>query len=148
MSARPEAAQEEHVVVFSLGGEHYGVEVTDVQEIIPAGNVVPLPNAPDSVEGLTNLRGRIVPAVNLRRRLGMEAVEATSEARVVVVSVDGVQLGLVVDAVSEVMRIPQSLIDPPSALATLPDDDLVRGIGKLDRGLVCLLNLRPLVGGL
>lgn len=141
-------AQDEHVAVFHLGNERYGVEITAIQEIIQVGDVMRIPNAPPYLEGVTNLRGRIIPVVNLRHRLGMPPTAHTEQTRIVVVMVDGASVGLVVDAVSQVMRIPQPDVDPPSVLVTLPDDDLVRGIAKTQDGLISLLNLRSLVGGL
>ncbi|HEY8491248.1 MAG TPA: chemotaxis protein CheW [Dehalococcoidia bacterium] len=148
MSTAELLAQDEQVVAFHLGNERYGVEITAIQEIIQVGTVTPIPNAPAYLEGVTNLRGRIIPVVNLRHRLGMPPAEHTERTRIIVVTVDGTPVGLVVDAVSEVMRIPQADIEPPSVLVTLPDDDLVRGIGKTPEGLISLVNLRSLVGGL
>lgn len=148
MSTAELLAQDEQVVVFHLGNERYGVEITAIQEIIQVSAIMRIPSAPPHVEGVTNLRGRIIPVLNLRGRLGMPAAEQTEQTRIVVVSVEGSAVGLMVDAVSEVVRIPQSAIDPPSVLVTLPDDDLVRGIGKTEDGLICLVNLRSLVSGL
>lgn len=148
MSTAELLAQDEQVVAFHLDNERYGVEITAIQEIIQVGAVTPIPNAPAYLEGVTNLRGRIIPVVNLRHRLGMSPAEHTERTRIMVVAVDGSAVGLVVDAVSEVMRIPQADIEPPSVLVTLPDDDLVRGIGKTPGGLISLVNLRSLVGGL
>ena len=110
-------ADEIQLVVFTLKQDdtvcEYGVPITQVQEIIPVAKTTKLPQAPDFVEGIINLRGRIIPIIDLKKRFQMSASELTSETRSVVVEVAGQTVGIIVDQVSEVLRIPLESIEPP-----------------------------------
>ena len=141
MSANDQA-REEQLVVFELASESYGVEISRVQEIDRMERVTAVPHAPMFVEGVINLRGRITPVVDLRSRFGLPKTEATPLTRVVVVKAANEEwVGLVVDAVSEVLRIQTSAIEPPSAMVTTTDSGFLRGIAKLDNRLIILLDL-------
>lgn len=132
---------EEQLVVFELAGESYGVEISRVQEIDRMQTITVVPQAPSFVEGVINLRGRITPVVDLRTRFGLPKVEPTPLTRIVVVKAGEEWVGLVVDAVSEVLRIPVEAIEPPSAMVTTAESTYLRGIAKLESRLIILLDL-------
>lgn len=134
-------AREEHVVIFRLADEFYALDIQTVQEIVRMQAITAIPGADAWVEGITNLRGRVVPVIDLRRRCGILASEHTQETRIVVVSSANGMVGLIVDAVSEVMRIPGEQIEPPSSIVTVPENAYLRGIAKLDDRLVSLMEL-------
>ncbi|HLI25712.1 MAG TPA: chemotaxis protein CheW [Chloroflexota bacterium] len=135
------AAQEEQVVVLELAGEAYGVEIGRVQEIIRMQPITRVPNGPACFEGVTNLRGRVIPVLDLRKRFGLEPTPPTRRSRIVVAELGEHTVGLVVDAVSEVLRVPAAAVEPPSALVTTADSAYLRGVAKLDERLVLLLDL-------
>jgi purine-binding chemotaxis protein CheW len=132
---------EEQVVVLELAGEAYGVEIGRVQEIIRMQPVTRVPNGPPCFEGVTNLRGRVIPVLDLRKRFGLEPTPPTRRSRIVVAELGEHTVGLVVDAVSEVLRVPATAVEPPSALVTTADSAYLRGVAKLDERLVLLLDL-------
>ncbi len=132
---------EEHVVVFRLAEEYYALDIQAVQEIVRMQTITSIPGSDAWVEGITNLRGRVVPVIDLRRRCNIIASEYTPETRIVVVSSTNGMVGLIVDAVSEVMRIPSDQIEPPSSIVSVPENSYLRGVAKLDERLVSLMDL-------
>lgn len=132
---------EEHVVVFRLGQEFYALDIQAVQEIVRIQPTTSIPGSEPWVEGITNLRGRVVPVIDLRRRCGVQASEHTSDSRVVVVGGATGMVGLIVDAVTEVMRIPVDQIEAPGAIVSVPQNSYLRGIAKLEDRLVSLMDL-------
>jgi purine-binding chemotaxis protein CheW len=134
------------LVSFHLGGEEFGLDILRVQEIIRVQQLTRVPNSPDFIAGVMNLRGRIIPVVALRRRFGLEPIPADKQTRIVVVEVKGAVLGFIVDAVSEVLRIPADTIEPPPCMGKL-EQEYVSGVGKLDDRLLILLNLDRLMSG-
>lgn len=132
---------EEHVVIFRLADELYALDIQTVQEIVRMQAITSIPGSDFWVEGITNLRGRVVPVIDLRKRCGVEARDYTAETRIVVVSSPGGMVGLIVDAVSEVMRIPGEQVEPPSAIVSVPENTYLRGIAKLEDRLVSLVDL-------
>lgn len=135
------AVGEEQVVVLELAGEAYGVEIGRVQEIIRMQSITRIPNGPAFVEGVTNLRGRVIPVLDLRKRFGLRAATATRRSRIVVGELGKHTAGLVVDGVSEVLRVSGEVIEPPSTLVTTSDSAYLRGVAKLDERLILLLDL-------
>jgi purine-binding chemotaxis protein CheW len=131
---------EEQLVVFALGEELYGVRIGVVREIITWQQVTRVPHTPPYVEGVINLRGRVIPVIDLRRRLGLPSGERDRHTRIVVVEGEGDIVGMVVDAVSEVLTVTGDRVEPPSPYAGV-NVDYVRGIAKLDDRLVILLDL-------
>lgn len=129
------------LVVFALGSEYYGVDSADVREILRMQSITLVPGAPHFVEGVINLRGRVVPVVDLRKKLHLPVSEQTRENRIVVVDVAGQDVGVIVDAVTEVLRILLSTVESPSAMITDSDSDYLRGIAKLENKLIILLDL-------
>jgi len=141
-----EGAKEVQLVVFGLADESYGVHVLAVEEIIRLQEITAIPHAPDFVEGVINLRGRVIPVLDLRKRFGLPPAEATKSTRIVVVEASGMTVGLVVDSVDEVRNLPTDTIEPPSPIVTTVDSDFLMGVGKLPAGggqeqLVILLDL-------
>lgn len=120
------------LVSFVIGGEEFGIDILRVQEIIRPVPVTRVPHAPPFVEGVINLRGRIVPVVDARRRFGLPAREPGEDSRIVVVELEGRTVGFVMDAVREVIRIDRSVIEPAPELAVGLDADYIRGVAKLD----------------
>ncbi len=139
------AKTEQQLVVFDLSGEDYGIDIGTVRSIIRMQEITKVPGTPDFVEGVTNLRGSIIPVVDLRKRFGLSAGDQTNESRVVVVDISGQDIGMMVDAVTEVMRIPVSSIEPPSSVITTTDSDYLLGIAKLEDRLVILLDLEKVL---
>ena len=140
---------EEQLVVFELNDEAYGVNVAYVQSIIPMQDIVTVPGAPVFIEGVVNLRGAVVPVIDLRVRFGLleetgaeGALTGRPKAVIVIVEFNKLQVGLIVDKVTEVIKIPDTAIEPPSPLLASVDTAYLRGIGKLgDDRVIILLDL-------
>jgi purine-binding chemotaxis protein CheW len=129
-----------HLVTFNLDQEEYGVEIGSVQEIIRVGQITPVPNAPKFISGVINLRGKVIPVMNLRKRLDLPDGALTKNSRIVVVESGVKILGMLVDSVSHVLRMPGASVDDPP-----PEADqmkaYVRGIGKVDSRLIMIMDL-------
>jgi purine-binding chemotaxis protein CheW len=134
------------LVTFRLGNEEFGVDILKVQEINRMMDITRIPNAPPFIEGVINLRGKIIPIVDLRKKLGFDSGNGQSEktTRIIVVELDGLVLGFIVDSVSEVLRIPENTIEPPPSIVGGVESDYIEGVGKLDNRLLILLELKKL----
>ncbi|MEE8413126.1 MAG: chemotaxis protein CheW [Dehalococcoidales bacterium] len=141
MAEKTDTANEMQLVVFDLASEYYGVDIGDVREIIRMQTVTRVPGAPPYVEGIINLRGQVIPVVDLRKRLQLAVGEQTNESRIVWLTINDQDVGVIVDGVTEVLRIPVSSIEPPSSMVSSVDADYLRGIAKLDTRLIILLDL-------
>ncbi|RNC29570.1 MAG: Chemotaxis protein CheW [Candidatus Dichloromethanomonas elyunquensis] len=137
---------EEQLVTFSLGSEEFGVEIMKAQEIIRIPPITRVPKAPSYVEGVINLRGNVIPVVNLRVRFGMPLDEETDLSRIVVLQVRRRVFGVRVDRVTEVLRLDSEAIEPPPPVALGMDSSFIRGVGKIGERLLILLNLDQLMG--
>lgn len=135
------ALDEMQLVVFELGDESYGVDISRVQDINRMQEITEIPHAPDSVVGVINLRGRVIPVIDLRQRFGLPIVEHTKATRIVVVRMGENLIGMIVDAVSQVLRISADIVEPPSPVLASIDSKYLRGIAKFDDHLVVLLDL-------
>ena len=135
------AGAEMQLVVFELGDESYGVDISRVQDINRMQEITEIPHAPESVVGVINLRGRVIPVIDLRKRFGLPDAVHTKDTRIVVVHLEGNLIGVIVDAVSQVLRIPADIVEPPSPVLAGVDSKYLRGIAKLDDKLVILLDL-------
>ena len=113
--------EERQLVIFDLAAESYGVDINAVQGIIRMQTITKVPRTPEFVEGVINLRGEVIPVVDLRKRFGLTATEETKDSRIVVVYIGGQQVGMVVDAVTEVLRISADSIEPPRAVTESSD---------------------------
>jgi purine-binding chemotaxis protein CheW len=136
-----EVFMERQLVVFDLGGEHFGVDIVAVDGIVDMMEITRVPQSPDFVEGVTNLRGSILPVIDLRKRLKLPVLDRTKETRIVVVNMDGLKVGMVVDAVSEVLTISDDVIEPPPPSITSVDTAFITGIAKVAPRLIILLDL-------
>ena len=130
-----------HLVTFTLGREEYGVEIDSVQEIIRATDITPVPGAPVHVRGVINLRGKIIPVVVLRRRFGMPDGADSEDQRIIVVEMGAKRLGMLVDSVSQVIKVPAGVVEEMPEEATTVDDHYIRGVGKLANRLIIILDL-------
>jgi purine-binding chemotaxis protein CheW len=130
-----------HLVTFQLGKEEYGVEIATVQEIIRATDITPVPGAPSHVRGVINLRGKIIPVIDLRKRFALADVEARDEQRIIVVELGDKRLGMLVDSVSQVIKVPSDFVEEMPEEATSVDENFIRGVGKLDNRLIIILDL-------
>ena len=140
--ANASSAREEQVVVLQLSGESYGIDIAKVQEIKTMSPITSMPRSPSFIEGVINLRGKITPIVNMHTRFGRPKADYSKDTRIVVVDMEGTWVGLIVDSVSEVMRIHADSVEQPSQLVATVDADFIRGIAKLgDERLVILLDL-------
>lgn len=133
------------VVSFEVGAEEYAVDILEVQEIIRMVEITEVPKAPHFVEGVINLRGKVIPIVDLRLRFGLPIVERTKDTRIVVVDVARIILGFIVDSVSEVLRIPSSLIESPPN-GKQGGSEFYKGVGRVEGRLLILLDLNRLLG--
>jgi len=133
------------LVSFNLGEEEYGVDILKVQEINRMLEVTQVPNVPEYVDGIINLRGKVIPIIDLRRRFGMERKEHDKNTRIVVVELNGKTVGFVVDAVREVLRIPKSVTEPPPSIVARVDAECITAVGKLDDRLLILLDLEKVL---
>ncbi len=132
---------EQQLVVFDLASEAYGVDIGAVREIIRMQDITRVPRTPDFVEGVINLRGKVIPVVDLRKRFMVPVAEQTDDNRIVVVDIGGEDIGVVVDAVTEVLRILSDSVEPPSSVITTTDSDYLMGICKLESRMIILLDL-------
>lgn len=132
------------LVSFHIDDEEFGLEILRVQEIIRTPPLTRVPASPAFVEGVVNLRGRVIPVISLRKRFGLGARELDKETRIVVVEVMGTVLGLMVDAVSEVLRIKPDTLEPPPRLGRV-EREYVRGVAKLEGRLLILLDIERLM---
>jgi purine-binding chemotaxis protein CheW len=133
------------LVSFNIGDEEFGVDILKVQEIIRTVEVTRVPNSPDFVDGVINLRGKVIPIIQLRKRFGMPSRERDKNTRIIVVELEGKIVGFVVDGVSEVLRIPASVTEAPPALIGGLQADYITAIGKLEDRLLILLNLEKVL---
>lgn len=133
------------LVTFKIGEEEFGVDILKVQEIIRMMPITKVPNAPNFVEGVINLRGSVIPIIDMRKRFGMSANAHDAQTRITVMDLQGQVVGFVVDAVREVLRIKESTIEPPPAVVSGIGSEYLKGVGKLDDRLLILLDLDKLL---
>jgi purine-binding chemotaxis protein CheW len=134
-------ARELHIVGFRIGRETFGVPIAMVHEIVRVPEITAVPEAPDYVEGVINLRGKIVPVVDLRKRFGEAEISSTRKNRILVAEVEHKMVGLIVDAASEVIKIPEGDVEPPPNVFEEGELNYVTGVGKLSGRLIILVDL-------
>lgn len=131
------------LVIFELGGEEFGVDIMAVQEIIKMPAITSIPQAPEYVSGVINLRGRIIVVINLGKKFNILSSENNDDYKVIVVELENQIIGMMVDSVSEVLRIPTTSVDPaPDIIKSGVSSNYIQGVGKLDDRLLILLDLR------
>jgi len=133
------------LVTFKIGNEEFGINILLVQEIIKMLQITKIPNTPEYVEGIINLRGKIIPVVDLRSRLGMNKKDMNKDSRVIVVEVDNKTIGFIVDSVNEVIRIPANITEPPPELITGVDSEYIKSVGKLEDSLLILIDIEKIL---
>lgn len=130
------------LVSFNLGTEEFGVDIGMVQEIVRMPEITRVPRTPAFVEGVVNLRGKIIPVVDLRKRFRLPVTENTKSTRIIIVTMNQRTVGMIVDGVSEVRRISSDSVDPtPEMVASVIDASYLKGIAKLEGRLLILLDL-------
>ena len=134
------------LVSFKLGKEEFGIDILQVQEINRMVEITQIPDAPSYVEGIINLRDKVIPVIDLRKKLGLEATEHCKETRIVVMDVNGRMTGMIVDSVSEVLRAPKSTIEPPPQMVNSVNADYLSGVVKLEGRLLILLDISKIAG--
>jgi purine-binding chemotaxis protein CheW len=144
-SRKHEGAGTMQLVSFQLGQEEYGVEITKVQEIILMGEITRVPQTPPYIKGLINLRSTVIPIVDLRLRFGLPEQPPTDETRIMVVNVRGKTVGIIVDAVNEVLRISRDQIAPPPTTVAGAGREYLTGLVRLNKGLLILLDIDKLL---
>jgi len=136
---------EKQLVVFELAKELFGVDIGAVESIIKMQTITRVPLSPEFVEGVINLRGKVLPVIDLRLRFGLPAIELTKSNRIMVVSIDGSEVGMIVDGVSEVLSTTDGDVEPPPAMASTVNSTCIVGIAKIDARLVILLDLKKIL---
>ena len=137
---KDQAAQELQLVIFRLAREEYGLPITKVQEINRLVPITKLPQTPSFMEGVINLRGRVIPVIDLRKRFQLSTAEHSDDTRIIIVEVKGQTVGVIVDAVTEVVRLSAGNIEPPPP-AFILDAQYIEGVGKMDDRLLILLDI-------
>jgi purine-binding chemotaxis protein CheW len=134
------------LVSFQLAKEIYGIEITKVREIILISEITKIPQTPHYVRGLINLRSTVIPVIDLRSFFGLQEGEQTDESRIMVLQAAGKTIGIMVDAVSEVLRVKNDQIAPPPPTVTQLGKEYITGLVKLDKQLLILLNIDLILG--
>ena len=134
------------VVAFKLRDEEYGVNIFQVQEIRNLVDITRVPFSASYIQGVINLRGSVLPVIDLKKRLGLEPTPYTDDTRIVTVMVGELPVGMLVDAVTEVLTIKTKLVDPKKAVDKTDISKFLSGIGNIDGRLVIMLNLEEIVG--
>ena len=134
-------AEIKQFVGLKLGKEKFGIDIMSVEEIQRPMEITTVPKAPHFVEGIINLRGRVIPIVDLRKKLNLMANEFDKETRIVVVSVRSRQLGFVVDSVEQVISVPADIIDRAPAVNTSFDSNYIAGVARMEQGMIIILDV-------
>jgi purine-binding chemotaxis protein CheW len=138
-------SDELQLVVFQLANEEFGVDIKQVREIIKLAEITTMPNSPPFVEGVINLRGQITTIMDLRKRLNLDISEENENTRIIILDINKETIGMIVDSVTEVLRLPYSEVDPTPSLSTEVDAEYIMGVGKLETSgqarLLILLDL-------
>ncbi|MCX6146137.1 MAG: chemotaxis protein CheW [Candidatus Kapabacteria bacterium] len=133
------------LVSFNINEEEFGLDILKVQEINRMVEITRVPNTPDFVVGVINLRGKVIPIIDLRARLGMPDRAYDKDTRIIVVELEGKVIGFIVDKVNEVLRISKSITEPPPPMAGGVNSDFITAVGKLENRLLILLDLNKVL---
>ena len=132
-------------VEFKLGEEEYGVDILQVKTIERMMDITRVPKAPQFVEGVINLRGEIVPVIDLKKRFDLPISQETDNTRIIIVNVDDITVGMIVDSANEVIQLPQDAIEPAPSIVGGIDSDFLEGVGKMDGKLLIILDLSKIL---
>lgn len=133
------------LVSFHIGDEEFAVDILNIQGINRMMDITKVPNSPDFVEGIINLRGQVIPVIDLRRRLGLPSVVPDKSTRIIVVEIQSKIIGFIVDSVNEVLRISKSIIEPPPVMVANIESEFITAVGKLEDRLLILLDLEKVL---
>ena len=133
------------LVTFKLAGQKYAVDILKVQEINNMKEITTIPNAPHFLEGAVNLRGKVIPVLNLRKKFSLEVRNLSELDKIVIMDIRGVIMGTIVDSVSDVLRIAKDVVEPPPPVSANVSSRFIAGIAKLEEGLVILLDMDQLL---
>ncbi len=133
-------------VVFTMDNEHYGIDITSVKSIERIQYFTRVPNSPKYIKGVINLRGEVVPIVDLRLRFDLAPREVDASSRIIIVFVNDIEIGLLVDSSSEVIEINSEDIDSPPAIKDSVTEDFIKGIGKKEGNLIILIDIEKVIG--
>jgi purine-binding chemotaxis protein CheW len=136
---------EKQIVVFDLGNEQFGIEIACVEGIVKMQEITPIPYAPQYMEGITSLRGAVLPVMNLAKRFGSEMGQYSKESRIVIAIHNNQKVGMIVSAVSEVLTIDDSNIEPPPPMVSNINTEFICGIVRINEKLVILLDLETII---
>jgi len=137
---------ENQYVIFNLNSEEFGIDIMNVKEIIPYQESVNVPNTPEFVEGIINYRGKVIPIINLKKRLNLSGSEITKDTRIIVITFDDKDVGFVVDEASQTMIIEDEQIDPTPDIISEVDRRFITGVGKIgEERLLILLDLHNIL---
>jgi purine-binding chemotaxis protein CheW len=137
--------KELQVVGFRIGEETFGVRIASVREIVRVPEITSVPNAQETIEGVINLRGKIIPVIDLRKRFGLAEIQSDKKNRILVVELESKLVGLIVNSASEVLKIPPSEIESPGSVFADGESSYVTGVGKLKGRLIILLDITKLL---
>ena len=136
---------EKQLVIFELANEFYGVEIGCVESIIKMQEITRMPKSPAFVEGITNLRGKVLPVIDLEKRFEIPCHDRNHDTRIMVVNVDQIEVGMIVSAVSEVLTIDEAAIEPAPGMVTTINSNFISGIARLETRLIILLDLNQVL---
>jgi len=139
-------AEYKQYVNLLLNSEKYGIDIMDIEEILRMLEITKVPKAPSFVEGIINIRGKVIPIVDLRKKMGIPASEYTNSSRIIVVNLKGKQVGLIVDQVEEVLRVDSGLVDKAPAASTSAECTYIKGVARLQTGMVIILDVHSIFG--
>ncbi|SHI68259.1 chemotaxis protein CheW [Propionispora hippei] len=140
------SSNEVQLVAFKLGREEYGIDILQVQEIKRMTDITRVPHTPEYIKGVINLRGSVLPVIDLKTRLDLLEQDYTDDTRIIIVKVDEIAVGMIVDAVSEVMAIDHEQIEVSQEAVGGVSTNYISGVGKLENRLMILLNLEAIIG--
>lgn len=147
MREENQTANRKQIVIFQLGGEEYGINILQTKEIIKPSKITNVPNTPDYVLGVINLRGQIVPVIDLRKRFAIADTEATEKQRVITIEVRDSLIGLVVDSVNGVVWLNMNELEPAPEIAGGIEQEFIEGVGKIEDRLLVIIDLEKLLFG-
>lgn len=134
-------------VTFTLNNEQYAVDILNVQEINRITEITRVPNSPPYVEGVINLRGKVIPVINLRKKFSFDEKTTDDTSRIIIMEINGITNGLIVDSVSEVLRVPSSIIEPAPPMSSDMGSKYIKGIAKMEDRLIILIDIDKLISG-
>jgi purine-binding chemotaxis protein CheW len=138
---------EKQIVVIKLRNESFGIDIGDVEGIIKLPVITKVPRSPEDVVGITNLRGAVLPVFDLQERFWGNPYQAGGESRVVIITQDKQKVGIIVDAVTEVMTIDDTIVESAPSMVSSVSSDFITGIARIESGLVILLDVRRVLSG-